>query len=86
MCQQDGCRATGATGDSIHDTPRQAEATIGCPVGRDSCPGKKKTLIVSCSISYRSIKSTLFFFVFSHTNKIRFHFFFIGGGEDPIHN
>ncbi|KAI0110545.1 metalloprotease [Hypoxylon sp. NC0597] len=32
---QGGCRDPG---DSIDDTPAQASASSGCPVGRDSCP------------------------------------------------
>ncbi|KAK1596574.1 extracellular metalloprotease [Colletotrichum navitas] len=34
---QGGCTGSG---DSIADTPAQASATSGCPVGRDSCPNQ----------------------------------------------
>jgi hypothetical protein len=34
---QGGCSATG---DGVADTPAQASATSGCPVGRDSCPNQ----------------------------------------------
>jgi hypothetical protein len=30
-----GCKGSG---DYIDDTPAQAGPTLGCPVGRDSCP------------------------------------------------
>ncbi|KAK0103422.1 hypothetical protein ONS95_005446 [Cadophora gregata] len=28
-------------GDGVMDTPPQASASVGCPVGRDSCPGEE---------------------------------------------
>ncbi|PHH89552.1 hypothetical protein CDD83_5788 [Cordyceps sp. RAO-2017] len=34
-----GCAEEGG-GDMVADTPAQANATVGCPIGRDSCPGK----------------------------------------------
>ena len=34
---ENGCDGPG---DEIHDTPAQKTESRGCPVGRDSCPGK----------------------------------------------
>ncbi|GME64885.1 hypothetical protein GTA08_BOTSDO08383 [Neofusicoccum parvum] len=31
----------GGEGDGVADTPAQSEATQGCPVGKDSCPGEE---------------------------------------------
>ena len=43
MISQGGC--DNGVGDNIADTPPQASASEGCPVGRDSCPGDGPDLI-----------------------------------------
>ncbi|WP_345097943.1 M43 family zinc metalloprotease [Planomonospora venezuelensis] len=33
---ENGCRAPG---DAVADTPPEAHPTMGCPAGKDTCPG-----------------------------------------------
>lgn len=38
---QGGCQARSALTDGVDDTPAEGAAAYGCPVGRDSCIGRK---------------------------------------------
>eukprot|EP01031_Cornospumella_fuschlensis_P028383 gene28383-34267_t len=40
---QGGCQVSKKRGDGIADTPAESSPASGCPVGRDTCPGKRFT-------------------------------------------
>jgi hypothetical protein len=44
---QGGCKRGHKKGDQIRDTPAEKEASFGCPVNQDSCPGNTGGLVGS---------------------------------------
>lgn len=49
---QGGCTGVG---DGVDDTPPQAEAHFGCPIGADTCPGDSLADPIRESLSHRNI-------------------------------
>jgi hypothetical protein len=58
---QGGCASPG---DEVDDTPAQAEASKGCPVSRNSCPGLKGLDAVrKCYLLWQDFKSLIHVFL-----------------------